>query len=93
MWLSSIQEFADDATQRSKWLDPRNENPHFSFVEYMCCYFDNLNLAQSGYDRASAQGYVSVEEIDAVHQFHMAAEAYASPTDDYDEQTIRRLSP
>ena len=36
-WLGSIQEFADGDTQRRMWLDLSNTNPHFSFVEYLCC--------------------------------------------------------
>lgn len=47
-WLSSIQEFADEDTQRRLWLDPTNGNPHYSFGEYVCCYFDDLGLSDMG---------------------------------------------
>ena len=87
-WLSSIQEFADDERQRRLWLDCENTNPHFSFVEYFCCYFDDLGLSDGGYDWALSEGMLSVDEVKAVAEFHRAADAYDSPTDDYDHQAI-----
>ena len=87
-WLSRIQEFADDETQRRLWLDSKNTNPHSSFVEYFCCYFDDLNLSDGGYDWALSEGMVSADEVRAVAEFHRTADAYDSPTDDYDHQAI-----
>lgn len=87
-WLSSIQEFADDEAQRRLWLDRNNTNPHFSFVEYMCSYFDDLDLSDGGYERALSEGLVSKEEAGAVSEFHRLAHVYDSPTDDYDHETI-----
>jgi len=87
-WLSSIQEFADQNTQRRLWLDPTNTNPHFSFVECLCCYFDDLGLSDGGYQRALEQGFVSEREVSAVAGFHKIADAYDSPTDDYDHPAI-----
>jgi hypothetical protein len=87
-WLGSIHEFADYAAQRRHWLDPNNRNPHFSFVEYMCCYFDDLDLSNSGYEPIQNKGFLSASEVDAVRDFHAAANAYSSPTDDYDNQAI-----
>ena len=87
-WLSSVREFADDETQRRVWLDPFNANPHNTFVEYMCCYFDDLALSDGGYTRAVEQGLLSEHEAEAVADFHRKAAAYHSPTDDYDNQAI-----
>ena len=87
-WLASIQEFADDKSQRRLWLDPTNTNPHFSFVEYMCSYFDDLNLSESGYQSALEQGLITPDEVAAVSDFHATARAYESPTDDYDHRAI-----
>jgi hypothetical protein len=87
-WLSSIQEFADDETQRLLWLDTANTNPHFSFVEYLSCYFDGLCLSDYGYEWAIKQSFVSEQEAEAVAAFHEIADAYRSPTDDYDHQAI-----
>lgn len=87
-WLSSIQEFADEASQRRLWLDPTNTNPHFSFVEYYCCYFDDLGLSDGGYDWAVNEKLLSEEEVTAVARFHQVADNYNSPTDDYDHKVI-----
>ena len=87
-WLSSIQELADDETQRRLWLDSTNTNPHFSFVECFCSYFDDLGLSDRGYKWAVMQGLLSEEEVAAVAGFHKIAHAYESPTDDYDHQAI-----
>jgi hypothetical protein len=34
--LSSIQEFANDETQRRLWTDTTSTDPRFSFIEYLC---------------------------------------------------------
>jgi hypothetical protein len=86
-WLSSIQEFADEDTQRRLWLDPKTNNPHFSLVEYRCCYFDDLGLS-GGYDWPLTQGYVTAAEVSAVHEFHAIAGAYDSPTNSYDNEAV-----
>ena len=87
-WLSSIRDFADDETQRRLWLDATNTNPHFSFVEYFCCYFDDLGLSDGGYEWTVKQGLLSEKEVAAVAGFHKTADAYDSPTDDYDHRAI-----
>lgn len=87
-WLRSIQEFADGETQRRSWLNPMNRNPHFSFGEYFCSYFDDLNLSNGGYKWAIDEGLVSAEEVAAVAHFHESADTYDSPTDDYDHEAI-----
>ncbi len=87
-WLGSIQEFADIEIQKRMWLDASNTNPHFSFVEYFCCYFDDLNLSSNGYISALDSGLVNAKEVAAVADFHQIADTYKSPTDVYDHQTI-----
>ncbi|MDT0510068.1 hypothetical protein [Novosphingobium sp. MMS21-SN21R] len=87
-WLSSIQEFADDETQRRSWLDHKNTNLHFSFVEYFSCYFDDLGLSDGDYDWALNRGMVSADEVEAVAAFHQAADTYDSPSDEYNHKAI-----
>lgn len=87
-WLRSIQEFSDDEAQRRLWLDPTNTNPHFSFVECMCCYFDDVLRPDAGYDWPLNEGFVSADEVATVADFHQIADTYDSPTDDYDDQAI-----
>jgi hypothetical protein len=86
-WLSSIQEFADEQTQRGLWLDPENSNPHHSYGEYVCCYFDDLGLSEGGYGWALEQGIVSADEVAAVTDFHAIAGNY-KPADVYNHEAI-----
>jgi hypothetical protein len=87
-WLSCIQEFADDEMQHRMWLDPSNTNPHFSFVECFCAYFDDLDLSNDGYTTALNEGLVNGDEVAAVSGFHQNADKYESPTDNYDHRAI-----
>lgn len=70
------------------WLDEANTNPHFSFVELRCSYFDDLGLSDGGYGWALAEGLVSADESAAVENFHHIAGIYESPADDYDHHAI-----
>ncbi len=86
-WLSSIAEFADLDMQRATWLNPKNINPHYSFVEYICSYFDRV--AEKGYDAPVAAGYLSEQEAAVVADLHALLDAYKPPNgDDYDHDAI-----
>jgi hypothetical protein len=90
-WLSSIQEFADIDTQRAKWLDPKNTNRHWSFAEFMCCYFDDIGLDETelGYSGWIEHGLITAIEAAAVADFHAIARAYKPPRGDhYDNAAI-----
>jgi hypothetical protein len=90
LWLSSIQAFSDDETQQSRWLDPQERNPHYSFVECMCSYFDDTFMGdEDALQRRVGRGHLTEEEAVAVEQFHALADAYESPGgDDYDDDAI-----
>ena len=89
-WLSGLQAFADAATQRTKWLDPEETNPHFSFIECMCSYFDDADLADAAaYDRRIDSDYLSISEANAVAEFHRLADRYVAPQNDaYDNSAV-----
>lgn len=87
-WLSLIQQFADIETQREKWLDLTNTNPHWSFIEYMCCYFNDIGL-NNGYGEWVSRGLATEEEVAAVQRFHTLADSYKSPRgDNYDHKAV-----
>jgi hypothetical protein len=86
-WLGSVQELADRATQERMWLDKANTNPHFSFVEYLCCYFDGLRL-EDGYQWAIDAGLLSNEEAMAAATLHSKFSGYRPPNGDYDHEAI-----
>lgn len=89
-WLSSIQELADLEMQRATWLNPHNGNPHYSFVEYIEVYFDDLLLGNvdGGYAARVEEGLLSDEEAAAAAGLHAILVRYESPTDDYDHSAI-----
>ena len=88
LWLSTLAYFSDADTQRSKWLDLSEENPHWTFVELMCSYFDDCFI-DDNYNRWSNLGYISLEEISIVMPFHILVDRYNPPNgDDYDHKNI-----
>jgi hypothetical protein len=92
-WLASIREISDVREQRATWLNPENDNPHFSFVECLCSYFDALGLDDPAgrYEARVDQGMVTREEVNAVVALHAKLSDYSPPAaDDYDHDAILR---
>lgn len=89
-WLASIREVADLREQRATWLNSDSDNPHYSFIECMCCYFDDLVLDdEGGYENRIAEGLVNDAEVAAVAALHVILSAYSSPGgNDYDHAAI-----
>lgn len=89
-WLSSIHHFADREIQQTRWLDPAETNPHFSYVECMCVYFDDVMLGNdNAYADLVQRGWLSDQEVGSVREFHQAASKHESPSgDDWDAAAI-----
>lgn len=84
-WLRSIYEISDIELQRCSWLDRDNGGTHWSFFEFVQCYFDCFGAARHrGYDWALGQACVTGPEVAAVIQLHRTLEQYAPPGDDCD---------
>src|ERR1700735_4330343 len=88
IWLGCLRDFADGDLQRRMWLDPHSPNPHWSYIGFMCTYFDDI-LYGEGYDWAIDQGLVTKEEVDTAAILHQLLAAH-QPIDgnDYDNQRI-----
>lgn len=87
-WLESIAEFSDLDLQRRSWFGGADYNsPYWSFVEWMCRYFDDYSLS-FGYAGFIADGLVSQEDADMVHEFHAAADAYRAPDGDNHNHSV-----
>ncbi|HSI39855.1 MAG TPA: hypothetical protein VLA00_04820 [Xanthobacteraceae bacterium] len=87
-WLNCIRDFADADGQRRGWLNPNNENPHWSYVEFMCSYFNDILQSQS-YDWAVRQGFVTSDEAAAVASMHRLLDLHQAPDgNDYDHAQI-----
>jgi len=87
-WLSCINELTSIELQRQSWTDKRNSNPHWSFVEFMCSYFDDLGI-DNNYENQLKQGWITKEEFDSISAWHQLLDKYDSPKkDDYDVEAI-----
>jgi len=87
-WLSCINEFTSLNLQRQAWVNKRNSNPHWSFVEFMSSYFDDLGI-DNNYEYQLKQGWVTRTELDTVSTWHQLLYKYNSPkNDDYDVEAI-----
>ena len=87
-WLDTIYGFSDIDLQKRRWLDPANTNPHWSYIEFMCSYFDDLNLTD-GYDGALARGFISNKEAEAVQALHSALDQYITPDEEgFDDNRV-----
>lgn len=88
-WLTSLLALADLEFQKERWLDKKITCPAWTYVEFMCCYFDDCNVARSGYEWCIEAGYLSRDEYECIKDFHNALYAYKEPNDDsYDHEAI-----
>lgn len=76
--------------QRATWLNPHSGNPHYSFVEYVEVYFDDLALgaADGGYAARIAEKLLTDEEAATASRLHALLDHYEAPTNDGDHRAI-----
>lgn len=87
-WLDSINELTSFDLQVKSWLDKENTNPQWSFVEFICSYFDDLGL-DDNYQYALKNGWITERELGIVKEWHEALNNYNSPdNNDYDDAAI-----
>ena len=87
-WKSSIEELTSLQHQRKTWLNAEEPSVHYSYVEFMCCYLDDMFCGLS-YSQLVEDGYVSEQEEANVMEWHTALAGYNSPgNDDYDDAAI-----
>ncbi|MFK8037485.1 MAG: hypothetical protein AB8B74_04295 [Crocinitomicaceae bacterium] len=87
-WILMIKDLTNLEYQKRTWLDPKNSNPYYSFIEFMCSYFDDLNISD-GYENLINNGLVSKTEYDSIYEWNKLLSEYESPkNDDYDNNAI-----
>ena len=88
-WLTSIAEFSDFELQQKSWFGGSEYNsPYWSFVEWMCRYFDDFGMS-AGTESFISEGFMNEQEAEIIRDFHVAAAAYKAPkNDDYDHKAI-----
>jgi hypothetical protein len=89
-WLWCLNEFSDIDLQRRMWLDPANRNPHWSYVEIMCSYFDDV-IGERTYAALVAEGLISAEEATVVSVLHTLLDSHEAPGGD-DWNAVRLLA-
>lgn len=86
-WLESINELTSINLQRKSWLDRTNMNPHWSFVEFMCSYFDDTLVYD--YKYLVEINWVTKEEYEIIKEWHNALDKYDAPkNNDFDHKAI-----
>ena len=78
-WFASINELTSLELQQKSWLNKENTNPHWSFIEFTECYFDDL-FVNDNYTYALNEG------LKAWHE--MLSEYVAPNEDDYNHNAI-----
>lgn len=87
-WLGCINELTSLDLQKKSWLDNTHTNPHWSFVEFMCSYFDDLAI-DDNYKYPLDNGLVTRQEYEIIKEWHEALDKYDSPKNvDYDNEAI-----
>ncbi len=87
-WLSCLNELTSLKLQRESWLDKTNSNPHWSFVEFMCSYFDDLGI-DNNYEYQLKKEWISKKEFETIKQWHELLDKYNSPkNNDYNHTSI-----
>lgn len=87
-WLGCINELTSLDLQKKSWLDRTNTNPHWSFVEFMCSYFDDLAI-DNNYKYQLEKGWITKNEYEIIESWHIELDKYNSPkNDDSDNEAI-----
>ena len=87
-WLGCINELTSLDLQKKSWLDKTQTNPHWSFVEFMCSYFDDLGI-DDNYKNPIDSGWLTDKEFEIIKDWHEALDKYDSPkNDDFDHAAI-----
>ena len=87
-WLFYINELTSLKLQKKSWLDKTQTNPHWSFVEFMCSYFDDLSI-DDNYKYQLDKRWLTKKEFEIIKNWHIALDNYNSPKDDnYDNEVI-----
>jgi|688.fasta_scaffold1420760_2 hypothetical protein len=87
-WLSSINELTSLELQKKSWLEPKVRNSHWSFIEFMCKYFDDLAV-DDNYRDPLQRGLLTNQEFEIIQEWHEELCNYDSPeNDDNDHDAI-----
>jgi hypothetical protein len=73
-WFSQVYQISDLGLQRRTWLDLTNQNPHWSYIEFVCSYPDDDQLLY-----AHKQGWLTAKEFKILSAFRRTLIGYSPP--------------
>jgi hypothetical protein len=83
-----IKDLTNLEYQKRTWLDSDNTNPYYSFVEFICSYFDDLDLSD-GCEKSIKNGIVTQKEYESISEWNKLLSQYDSPNNnDCDHKAI-----
>lgn len=94
--LETVAALGDIEFQRATWLDPEMQNPHFTYVEFVECFYDTCGGDWRIQDRDGdaapfaylfRAGVITREERDLFWEVHLAL-TEDKQFDDYDHEAI-----
>jgi len=79
LWLDSINELTTFELQRKTWLGELkiSESPHWSFTEFISCYFDDL--LYEDYPFFIDKNWITKYEYNILKEWHIELEQYQTP--------------
>ena len=87
-WLSCLNKLTSFELQQKSWVDKSNTNQHWSFVEFICSYFDDLGIGNK-YENQLKENWITKKEFETIQKWHELLHKYDSPNnDDYDDVEI-----
>ena len=83
-WFGLVCELSDIGLQRRTWLDLTNQNPHWSYIEFVSSVPDHDQLLQ-----ARQEHWLTVFEFAVLDELRLVVDAYDPPGDDpYDNAAV-----
>lgn len=92
----TLAALGDIEFQRATWLDPEMQNPHFTYVEFVECFYDigagdwrvlQKTAPDAPFSWLFGAGRINESERDLLWDVHLALSADKQP-DDYDHVSI-----
>ena len=80
-WLNSINELTTLELQKNSWLNSENKNPHWSYIEFLSCYFDDLEISENYTDELNIN-LISQQEYEIIKDWHNRLNKYEEPNND-----------
>jgi len=87
-WLLCLNKLTDIELQKQAWLDKTNTNRHWTFIEFIDSYFNDLSIEKK-YEFPLQKGWLTKQEYETLKKWHDLLDNYQPPgNDDYNHEEI-----